>query len=269
MKFQCPQCHQKLSAEKDWIGQTMPCPACSTALIIPHAATWPYFLAAIFYVLGAMAAISICVTELGSWESGSSPNVTAYKITVIGLESGLAVFFGWAAYYLFSRQSGARLVYALCALNALGTVVSGFIPVQTFFTAIMCAVLLGFTEKYAKTAAEQEQQRYVQPEPLNLARPLSFPFSFRRFIQSLACVFLIVSWLFPYSVEYSNSGHRLRDAGFTFLFTRQTRSVRVDFSRLFLTDLCILSLAGCSLYFLRKETASETTRIQPVPASPP
>src|SRR5688572_19406366 len=35
MKFECPHCHQRLSAEADMVGQKISCPACANSLTIP------------------------------------------------------------------------------------------------------------------------------------------------------------------------------------------------------------------------------------------
>lgn len=35
-KFACPHCGQHLSAELDWVGMEIECPACGKTLIVPH-----------------------------------------------------------------------------------------------------------------------------------------------------------------------------------------------------------------------------------------
>jgi hypothetical protein len=75
----------------------------------------------------------------------------------------------------------------------------------------------------------------------------------KKVIQSLALAVLLASWLFPYFVAYSYTGHRGSDVGFHFLFSKGHQTERVDFARLFLTDLCIVAVAAGALRWVENE----------------
>ena len=40
-KFRCPNCNQKLSADSDWVGSTIQCPACERSILIPSTGAAP------------------------------------------------------------------------------------------------------------------------------------------------------------------------------------------------------------------------------------
>lgn len=252
MKFPCPHCTQRLSTGGIAAGVTLDCPSCGKPITTPEAFPgWRLQLCGAIY--GWMAFCSFTRVILVSHVL-SNPAVDtremAGRITTFVLSLAGVAFFGWAAYRLISKQGGKKLVYTLCVLLAIRIVANGLNPILIMLYCAFLGVAIG-------SATEPSEQPPAELNPTEKKARLRIKWKtppLKRTVQSIAFAALLISWLFPYYVEYSyRTGHRSSDFGYRFLFLRSYGTERVDFDRLILTDLCIAGVAIGILYFTRKE----------------
>jgi len=79
----------------------------------------------------------------------------------------------------------------------------------------------------------------------------------QQIVLFLVVVALMVTWLFPYWIHRYRANERggYGDSpGYSFLFTQSGSGLRIDWGRLFLTDLMIVAVGTSLVYVLRSKS---------------
>jgi hypothetical protein len=79
----------------------------------------------------------------------------------------------------------------------------------------------------------------------------------QQFVLFLVVFALMVTWLFPYWIDKYPApvfnGVALDYSGYSFLFTQSRNGLRIEWGRLFLTDLMIVAVGTSVVYVLRSK----------------
>src|ERR1044071_5152682 len=104
MKFECPQCSQRLSAEPEMAGRQIACPACTNTITIPSefvmealTSLAPALPALVLEVPNPEASTSLVATEIQPRKS---------RVPVMAIAAGIVLLLAAAVAFAFSRGNG-------------------------------------------------------------------------------------------------------------------------------------------------------------------